>query len=554
MQICSQKNSMNGRRRRMPVCRRPFFGAESLESRVLLTSLTGTDIAGGWVLAGTQLTGTINFNDSSGITGGSLTDSGDNTTTPAGSYDLSTNGALAMDLNGLSESGGMNSRHDVIAITQTDSANTLAVLTNGGATVFNNASLDGTWSLSFDNTADGHSGGGIVTFNGKGAITGGGLVSGEGSSTVTGGSYAVATDGSVTVTIKIKTGSKNSSFDFTGGLNASDDTLAVNNTDLETADETGRPNLILLVKSSGKYSKGSLSGDFAFNGELGEGTLDFNGAGSITGGTFTSNQDEAVTIQGGTYSVNDFGSGTMQMDVQYELSGPSGGTITDAIFNGAINGSDNVAFGYSTFATPFGNVVALTSDVNHAPTLSSMKPFATAQGNSAFDITYGQLTANAVGLNDLDGDTIDFRVDSGASGAVFAVNGTTQNSFPFEVSPGQTLSVTLPANASGKVDAFNVEAFDGALTSATDVPVVISAIPEPTVSVVTTVGTGNEVNNGEKGIGKITFTRTGPTDLPLEVNYSVSGRGQRRHELQLAFAVGDHSAGAIEHNGAGDSV
>ena len=61
---------------------------ELLESRVLLSGLTGSDVAGTWVFSGTAEAGTISFNDSGGITGGSLTTNTGNTVIIAGTYAL----------------------------------------------------------------------------------------------------------------------------------------------------------------------------------------------------------------------------------------------------------------------------------------------------------------------------------------------------------------------------------------------------------------------------------------------------------------------------------
>ena len=58
------------------------------------------------------------------------------------------------------------------------------------------------------------------------------------------------------------------------------------------------------------------------------------------------------------------------------------------------------------------NVIVLISSADHAPTLTGMKTFATAIGVMPFNITYGQLQANATGLGDLDGDSLQFQVDS----------------------------------------------------------------------------------------------------------------------------------------------
>ena len=103
------------------------------------------------------------------------------------------------------------------------------------------------------------------------------------------------------------------------------------------------------------------------------------------------------------------------------------------------------------------------------------------------------------------------------------MNGVTQNSFPFDVGSSQTLSFTPAAGWREKSLAFTVSAFDGTLASAKPIGVVVNTIPEPVVSVTTSSATADEVNNGVKGIGGITFARSGATTLPLWLTYTVSG-------------------------------
>ena len=58
-------------------------------------------------------------------------------------------------------------------------------------------------------------------------------------------------------------------------------------------------------------------------------------------------------------------------------------------------------------------------------------------------------------------------------------------------------------------------------------------LPEPVVSVTATGSKADEVNNGVKGIGAVTFSRNGPTTDPLAVDYTVSGAANDGSDYQM---------------------
>lgn len=67
-----------------------------------------------------------------------------------------------------------------------------------------------------------------------------------------------------------------------------------------------------------------------------------------------------------------------------------------------------------------------------------------------------------------------------------------------------------------------------------------ATIPEPVVSVAATTSKAEEVNNGAKGIGVVTFSRNGPTTDPLTVDYTVSGAandGSNYQTLSLSVTI-----------------
>ena len=486
---------------------------ESLETRVLLSAFGPGNMNGPWTVAGPSAEGSIQFDSANNITGGTLTDSAGNITTPAGNYAINLDGTLSMNLSAVASTGAMNSMRDTIAMSDTSVIDTLSVLVSGGAATFSNADLNGSWTLAFNDNHDTKSGGGTVIFDGLGNVTGGSTATGAAKASITGGSYTVNADGTCSVTLIIN---KKLTESFSGALNASKDTLAVSPTSIATANANLKPNFALMVRSQGAYSKADAHGNWTLETALGHGIIAFSGGGNIDPSTFTS-WDGANSTISGSYSIA--GNGNITVNVIQNRNG----TILNFTLTGAMNAGRNLIVMDSTLDTGIGNVAVLTSGADHAPTLTAMKPFATATGGLPFTLTYSQLQANATGLADIDGDPLQFQVDAPAAGATIQLNGVPQNSFPFNVASGDTVTFTPAPAATGKVSAFSVRAFDGILTSATDIPVMITTNPEPTVSVTTATSIATEVNNGDKGVGGITFSRKGETTSSLTVLYNVTG-------------------------------
>ncbi len=500
-------------RRKVRSARYALAALESLEPRTLLSAFTDSNVNGPWTFAGTSQFGSITFDNAGHITGGSLVTNSDTTVTPAGSYAISGNGAISLTLNSTINVGAMTTTHDIIAVTQTNAIHTLSVLVSGGGKTFSNADLTGSWTYSFNDDTDTFSGGGTIKFDGHGHITGGTVMSGRTPNPITGGTYTVNADGTATFGVIVKNGSP---FQFSGAIDASKDAIAVSATDIQSADASQSPDFTMLVHSQGSYSKTDLTGNWAINTELGHGTLVLSGGGVINTSTFTDYQGHTITLTG-TYTVSSSGA------VTAKIRSDDNGTIETFNMTGAMNASHNLVSLNDTLDTPLGNVAVLISGNDHAPTLTGMAPFSTATGGQPFTISYAQLVTNSTNFADADHDTLDFQVNSPASGTTIALNGTVQNSFPITVAPGDTLTYTPAAAASGNVTAFTVVAFDGTLASAKAIPVIVKTIPEPTLSAAATTATAQEVNNGIKGIGVVTFSRTGATTQPLTVHYTISG-------------------------------
>ena len=82
---------------------------ESLETRVLLSAFGPGNMNGPWTVAGPSAEGSIQFDSANNITGGTLTDSAGNITTPAGNYAINLDGTLTMNLSAVATTGAMNS-------------------------------------------------------------------------------------------------------------------------------------------------------------------------------------------------------------------------------------------------------------------------------------------------------------------------------------------------------------------------------------------------------------------------------------------------------------
>lgn len=101
--------------------------------------------------------------------------------------------------------------------------------------------------------------------------------------------------------------------------------------------------------------------------------------------------------------------------------------------------------------------------INAAPTLAAPKDIKGASAGIPFAISFN-LLSQAAKATDPNKDTIQYRIDSIASGSLLL------NNAPVEpgalVAPGSTLSWTPPNTINGRTLAFSVSAFDGRLYSA----------------------------------------------------------------------------------------
>jgi hypothetical protein len=447
--------------------REKFAKVESLERRRLMSvSFSSADLNGTWALGGMGAQGTVQFDGSGNITGGSVSDDSGDTDTPSGTYSVSTTGATNVDVGGDVSTGALNASKNLVAGTS-GSDNSLYVLTNSGTTSFSVSSLSGTW-YGYGNGAktasdgssltSGNSGHAVFNFNGSGGFTAN-FVSDAGSPSENfSGTYTVSSTGAVSINIM---GPDNSSQIYAGSINATGNAVVLNPPSLATAAADNAARMFVLVSPSGTYSKTSLDGTWTAVFDQGEAIMNFNGAGKITG---------SVVGQGaisGKYTVASNGTFTISL-------GASAGTDNKPIyFAGAIDGSHDVA----AADQPKGGqnddlvVVVASEPLNHAPTLTKIATLKTATAGQAFSISYATLLA-ASNAADVDGDPISFQITSiGAWTLALDGSAATDGSL---LSSGDTLVWTPTSKAKGNTTAFSVEAFDGTVTSKKAVAVKIA--------------------------------------------------------------------------------
>jgi len=126
--------------------------------------------------------------------------------------------------------------------------------------------------------------------------------------------------------------------------------------------------------------------------------------------------------------------------------------------------------GTSAFSFDFSKSNITVSDVNYAPTLTSV---ATLNGlDKTNTITYADLVA-AADEADSDGDTVSFRIEGVNTGNLLK-NGLPVATGVTTIGPGESLSWTVANNTSGLINAFTVKVFDGTATSSTAVQVKVN--------------------------------------------------------------------------------
>ncbi len=185
-----------------------------------------------------------------------------------------------------------------------------------------------------------------------------------------------------------------------------------------------------------------------------------------------------------------------------------------ANFNGNVTISAEVAHPTDP-AT--GTINLIGTAVNDAPTLTSVPTLPGATENQPLTIKYDSL-ANAANEADVEGDAIEFQIDSLLSGTL-TKDGSSITPGVTTLAKGEQL-VWTPSTAGSSVPAFTVVANDGNAVSSPPVQVNINVAKETIVSISPTDPNASEA--GDSGL--FTINRTGgDISQQLTVNYSIGG-------------------------------
>lgn len=537
------------RRSRLDAMRRAAL--EALEPRLLMSALTAGEIAATWNEAGLGAAGTIAFDDAGTITGGSLA-SGDGSGTPSGTYSITPSGGLTVvtpqfQITGVVAAGGGVAVTTSLIPATGSFSDSLSVLVKTSSSGFSDADASGLWWLFLDGDDSGSTGQGSVVFDGSGHISSGSVVAADGTTTFTGGNYTVSSTGAITAVVDLHTADgQDKSATLSGQIDPDKQTAAMSPADFVDAAGGDGSLLFVAMKSSGGFSAADLSGAWNFDGDGFGGSVLLDGHGKVTSGAGIGTGGDALAVTG-TYSVAPDGFVTLSLRVV-----SSEGTSTLA-FHGWLNASKDLAAVEPTPSSDPGSDTAdklllLTRTGDNAPTLSSVGSFGTATGGSAFAGITGTALLDQSDAGDADGDSVSLFITSLGTGTL-SLNGSPTHGGEM-ISSGDTLSWTPPATASGAVTAFSVKAFDGAVYSATAVPVVVNTVLPATVSITANKNKASEINDGvSKGIGQFTVTRAhGDLSQPLTVFYSdtagTAAEGTDFQALPGSITLGPHVTSA----------
>lgn len=137
--------------------------------------------------------------------------------------------------------------------------------------------------------------------------------------------------------------------------------------------------------------------------------------------------------------------------------------------NGTIAAFTVKAWDGTATSTSATTVNVTVSSINDAPTLTTISTLSGAVKNTAFTISYDTLAA-AANEADVDGDTVQFRVE-GVSSGTLTKNGSSVSAGTTTITSGESLVWTPATDVTGTVGAFTVKAYDGATASSSAVAV-----------------------------------------------------------------------------------
>jgi hypothetical protein len=186
--------------------------------------------------------------------------------------------------------------------------------------------------------------------------------------------------------------------------------------------------------------------------------------------------------------------------------------------------------------------ITLTA-VNDAPTLATVSTLTGATEDTAFTITHAALAA-AADEAAVDSSGLAFRIEAVSTGTL-TKGGVAVTAGSTTVSTGESLGWTPAANANGTLAAFTVKAWDGALASATAVPVQVVVVAVNDAPVVTVPAAQTLPSLAGLVFGANAVAVADVDDTTLTVRLSVgSGKLTLATVAGLTFTEGDGLADA----------
>jgi hypothetical protein len=273
-------------------------------------------LAGDWAIETIYASGTLQFDGSGGISGGSVTDTEGTTFAFTGGQCLvNSSGWVTMTVTTDPVGpgpliGAVNATRDVAVLSPSDRPmdpdddGDLIVLVKHTGT-FSNADLKGAWSVSLRQDVTG-----TVVFNGLGGITSGSFRDGEGGrGTLTGGSYTVNADGAVSMTLNVRAPDGPLSLTLTGAMNDSKDVTVLNE---HAPADPDNPSFVVLTRNVGGFGAADLAGSWTLVVDQTYGSLTVNGRGRVTSGNYTDADGNTFHLTG-KYSVANNGRVTITL-------------------------------------------------------------------------------------------------------------------------------------------------------------------------------------------------------------------------------------------------
>ncbi|MGN6368376.1 MAG: beta strand repeat-containing protein [Phycisphaerae bacterium] len=281
-------------------------------------NFTRDTIRGGWSLNANGLLGHLSLglgSNPNGITG--LVNSNGVYVTASGSYLVNADGSLEMELvfsNGVREtlSGRIAAGQGTILLDTPTGAGGVTVLTSDVGRPARNPVVD----VSGDMALYGIDKTGSLTLDGNGNVTTGSFTQRSVLQVVSSGGGSVYNVVPGTVNLSVTTQPNGTGVatvtNFAGGLNSRGDLLALNEF-TTTAFSTQPAGLDLLVAHTGTFTNANFAGVWNIDAEDFRGTVAFNRAGAVTGGSITLNDGQVQALTGGGVTVNATGVGTVNL-------------------------------------------------------------------------------------------------------------------------------------------------------------------------------------------------------------------------------------------------